>query len=142
MNNKQQYIDLAFNQALQGLCDEFKADDQMSSLYVQFSLQESRLSLFTKGKKLKRISFSKMISRKMIGLGFTMEKVYMALHWLRSECQQNFKVDQANRISFLLFCTAEKKMALIGVCVEGKHRVSYPMSDVLIQFESKEEQLN
>lgn len=137
--NKQ--INSAFHQSLSTLSKRYKIDPSNASMYLQFLEKESKLFFYSPKIEPKPINFTDMIGSKMIGLGLTIEKVYMALHWLKSVVETNFNVTQ-ERLSFLLFSTARKNLALIGVCINGKHKLSYHFSDVIKQFNSKQEHLN
>lgn len=141
MKGLNQHIDTAFSQAIKTLALKFKCKKNEAVLYLQFMERESKIFFYAKGTKLKQINFSQIIGSKMIGLGVTVEKLYLALHWLKSANQRQFKAED-KRISFLLFNTRLKNMALVGVCIDGKHILSYKLSDILEQFESKEQQLN
>jgi hypothetical protein len=142
MSALQNNIDQAFCQTIENLNSQFGKKDTTSSLHLKFMEHESRLFYYAKGCTPKPIEFGRMISQKMIGLGITVEKIYMALHWLKKESQRTFKIHTNDEISLLLFTTEKMKLALVGVCIGGQLRISYPLSDLLNQFESKQEQLN
>lgn len=135
-------VDQAFCQALGTVSKEFQKQDTPTSFFLQFFEKESKLFFFAKGDKPHPVPFSKLIGAKMIGLGVTVEKIYMALHWLKSVCQINLSINETSDLSFLLFPTEKSKFALIGVCLNGKHLISYRLAEVLAQFDSKQEHLN
>ena len=141
MNTLKQNIDIAFSQTVSVLSEKFKRKHKDSALYLQFLERESKLFFYSKGHKPAPICFTQMMSSKMIGLGLTVEKVYMAMQWLKTICQKEIKIERIEQLSFLLFSTENLKQALVGVCIEGKHIISYHLSDVLEQFDSKQEHL-
>jgi len=140
MNLIKQNIDKAFYQAMQNLSNRFNRKLTQSAMYLEFVGSDTKLSFFSKSEKLEPIQFSDVMSNKMIGLGITIEKVYMSLQWLRSICQRDNKGIES--LSFFLYSTMNTKQAVIGVCVNEKHTKSYFFSDVLKQFDSKQEHLN
>lgn len=137
---KQNSIDKAFVQAMQNLSKKHKRVLDKTVLYIEFSKSQTKLFLHTKGEQLKQIQFSELMSRKMIGLGISIEKIYMSLQWLKSICQRDNKGIES--LSFFLFSTTQTNQAVLGVCLNNKHFKSYFFSDVLKQFDSKQEHLN
>ena len=140
MSTLKQNIDKAFYQAMQNLSSRFNRKLTQSAMYLEFLEKDTKLSFFSKSKKLEPIQFSDVMSNRMIGLGITIEKVYMSLQWLKSICQKDNKGIES--LSFFLYSTANTKQAIIGVCINSKHAKSYLFSDVLKQFDSKQEHLN
>lgn len=135
------HIDSAFSQSLTFLAQKYKCVGEESALYLKFQDKEPRLFFYSKSSQTQAICFSKIISSKMIGLGMTIEKIYMALYWLSTNAAKNLNINNST-ISLLLFRTEQKHWALIGLCVNGKHVLSYRLGDVLQQFETKQQHLN
>lgn len=141
MNSIHKSIDQAFLQTMNTLSKKFDSVGKDNALYLNFDNQNPQLYFFSKGNKPKPICFTQMISLSMIGLGFTVEKVYLSLNSLKKTCQKHFNLTK-QRLSFLLFSTKEKGIALVGLCVNDKHHISYYLSEVLQVSNSKYEQLN
>lgn len=139
MNTLTQNINEAFNQTMSLLCKKYHRQQNKSALYVRFGDKCASLYLFSEGKEPKPLFFKQILSRKMIGLGITTKKVYKALSWLKLKCQEKMKKPE---LALLLFTTDKTKQAFVSVCHDGKHLISYRMSDVLERFDLKQERMN
>lgn len=140
MNSREEQLNAAFYQSISTLCADYNRNRKESALYLQFIEGEVTLYFFSKGHGLKPIYLSRAISPKMLGLGFTADRLIKALMWLREICQYKLKTTKA--IGFILFSTNQAKRAIIGVCLAGKHLYSYPLAEVLEQYYNQKEQLN
>lgn len=136
--------DLAFKEAITTIIKRRKFNPKKAMIYVKFIGGQLGMSfhLLQKDREPVSIRLQEFITRKMMSLRMTPERLLTMFEAFHFSMMRGFKLEDHKKLYYIVFNTAKDKKPAIGAVLEGKSKIVKTFSDILAILGEGDEQLN